>query len=122
MASSLSSLPSNRVAAGLISGGLAVMFLAQLVEGIPIAAAMAVVAWGAVQLAGARPNGGPLAAVNVAIYVALVGFAIASQLHATQNRGGEVGLLTLADHALAIVLLVALVLHVSKGTTSPTEP
>ncbi len=121
MATSLSSLPSTRLGAGLITGGLSVMMLAQLVESIPIASAMAIVAWGAIQLADSRDNGGPLIAVNVTIYVALVGFAIASQTHSAQSQDGGVGLMLLADHALAIVLLVALVLHASKSAASTIE-
>ena len=121
MASSLSSSPSSRLAAGLIASGLGVMLLAQYVGGVPIASALAVVAWGAVQLASSRPNRRALVAVNTAIYVSLVGFAIASQTHAAQSQHDSMGLLTLADHALAIVLLVGLVLHASKSAASTIE-
>ena len=118
MASSLSSQTGRKSAALWIAAGLAILLAAQMVEGIPVATSMSLVAWGAVRLAMARPHGGKLAVVNLAIYVLLVGFAIASQLHSVQHSEKRMSLLMLADHALAIVLLIGLAVDTLSRTVA----
>ena len=119
MDSSLSSQAMRNAAAVWIGAGLAVLLLAQVIDAIPIATAMSLVAWGAVLLAMARSAGGRLAVANLAIYVLLVGFAIASQTHAAQDGSdGYVSLLLLTDHALAIVLLIGLSIQTFSHTVA----
>ena len=114
---SLFSQQGRKCAATWIGLGLAVLVSAQVAEGVPIATAMAMVAWGAVQLAMAK-NGAKLAVVNLAIYVLIVGFAIASQTDLAQRSESGMGLKTLCDHALAMVLLVGLSINTLSRTVA----
>ena len=109
MASSSPRHSSDRSAALLIGCGLSLIVLAQLFDGVPVAAAIAVIAWGALQLLQSRDAGSLAVAVNFVIYAMLVAGAIGSQTHATMTiNGGKMTLPVLMDQALAITLLVAL--------------
>jgi hypothetical protein len=102
--SSLALEPKKRGAA-LIGVGLAVVVVAQLIAGVPIAAAIVLIGWGALLSIAS----GPMALLNLPVYGCLGSFAIASQTHAA--LGGRLSLLLLVDHALAMVLLVGLTIH-----------
>ena len=108
MASSLLQA-SEKTGAALIGIGLAIVLAAQAVGGVPVAAAMALIGWGASLTLLRRTRNNTPVLVNLVVYAVLVSFTIASQAHAAQtNSGGELGLLTLTDHLLAGVLLIGL--------------
>ena len=106
---------SKKRGAVLIGIGLAVVITAQLRAGVPIAAAIVIIGWGASLSIESRERCGSLSLLNLPVYGCLGIFAIASQTHTA--LGGEVGkisLLLLVDHALALVLLVGLTLHTAS--------
>ncbi len=89
----------------LIGVGLVIVMAAQLAGGIPVAAAMALIGWGALLTVLTEA----LALVNLIVYAVLVGFTIASQTHAAQNSAaGQLSLLTTTDHVAAVLLLAGL--------------
>ena len=100
---------SDKSGAALIGAGLAIVLVAQMMGSVPVAAAMALIGWGAslTLLKGTRTSA--LNLVNLVVYVLLVSFTIASQSHAATNIEGNLGLLTLTDHVLAAVLMISLV-------------
>jgi hypothetical protein len=106
------SLDSSKRGAALIVVGLAVVVVAQFEAGVPIAAAIVLVGWGALDNIASRPRSGGLALLNLPVYGCLGSFAIASQTHAALGSNVDrLSLLLMVDHALAIVLLVGLTIH-----------
>ena len=109
--SSLLREPDKRGTA-LIGVGLAVVVLAQWKAGVPLAAAIVLIGWGALLSILSRQRSGMLGLLNLPVYVSLGSFAIASQTNgALRSDDGQVSLLLLVDHTLAIVLIVGLTLH-----------
>ena len=109
---------SDKCGAALIGLGLAIVVVAQLVVGVPVAAAMTLIGWGALLTILAATRVGVLALVNLVVYALLVSFTIASQTHAAQNGvEGKLGLLTLTDNVLAGVLLIGLVWYTLHRTS-----
>ena len=93
------------------------VIVAQLVGGLPVAVAMALIAWGVLLTLLMQPLSQKLALLNLVVYAVLVGFTIASQAHAAQQGvHGRLNLLTLVDHLLAVALLVALVEYTLRRT------
>lgn len=112
MFSSLLRCESDRRGAALIGVGLAIVVLAQWQAGVPIAAAIVLIGWGALLSIASRPHSGVLALLNLPVYGILGSLAIASQTHAAlESEAGQVPLPLLMDHAMAIVLLAGLTLH-----------
>ena len=89
-----------------------------------MATAIVVIGYGATELSGRRgihhsrsdhPLAGVLPLVNLLVYVALAGLAIASQWDlALRSAAGRLGPLLVLDHALAIGLLVALTWRIAS--------
>lgn len=105
--------------AWLIGGGLTLIAAAQLTERVPVASAIALIAWGVMQMLQARSAGSLTMAVNFVVYAMLVALAIASQLHATIVVHNEkVTLPLLLDLALAITLLAALLISTCGSETT----
>jgi len=79
---------------------------------IPIAAAMALIGWGATLSLLDNRNADKreiLATLNLVVYVLLVGLAMGAQTHAAQaSIGGRLHWFVWADHLLAAGLLVSL--------------
>ena len=120
---SFSTLPldSERRGALLVGAGLAIIAIAQLSAGVPIAAAIVIIGWGTFLSVACRPHGSLLGLFNLPVYVCLGSLAIASQSHAAIDQGpGQVSLMLLVDHALAIVLLVGLTIHTVRRLSHAT--
>ena len=96
----------------LIGVGLAVVAVAQWQAGVPIAAAIVLIGWGALLSIASGLRSGSLGLLNLPVYGCLGSFAIASQTHAALNSDvGQLSLLLLVDHTLAMVLIVGLTIH-----------
>jgi len=95
----------------LIAAGMAVVLTALLWPGVPIAAAVLLIGYGALLTVFARPGRQELLGlVNLAVYASLGCLAVAAQTHAGINGPmGRVGNLQLADHLVATVLLALLI-------------
>lgn len=103
---------SEKRGAALIGAGLIIVAMAHWMGGAPIAAAIVLIGWGALLSVLSRPRSELLGLMNLPVYGILVSIAIASQTHAAlHSDAGQVGLLLLVDHTLAMVLLVGLTLH-----------
>jgi len=121
MSFSTISLDSERRGVLLIGVGLAIVALAQLAAGVPIAAAIVIIGWGTFLSTASRPHGNLLGLLNLPVYVCLGSLAIASQADAAIDQGaGQVSLILLVDHALAIVLLVGLTIHTVRRLSQAT--
>ena len=121
MASSSVPHTSAKSAVWLIGSGLALILAAQVFERVPVASAIAVIAWGALQMLRDRGAGSMTIAMNFVIYAMLVAFTIASRTHAAVIvRNETVTLALLTDQALAITLLVALLIS-SCGNESAED-
>ncbi len=108
--------------AALIGIGLVIVLTAQVVPAVPIAAAIALVGWGAQLTLFSSRHNSLLGLVNLPVYATLVSFAVASQIHAELDADlGKVPLHLVIDHALAVLLLVGLTLHTTRHLTSETE-
>ena len=122
MRSSCSPHTSEKISVLLVGGGLLWIAAAQMIEDVPVAAAIAVIALGILQHLQAKESGSMLVAVNFVVYAALVALAVASQTHATLSTpGANVGLPLLVDHALAITLLVAVLIGISGSEESADD-
>jgi hypothetical protein len=109
-------LESKKRGALLIGVGLAVVAVAQWQAGVPIAAAIVLIGWGALLSIASGPRSGSLGLLNLPVYGCLGSFAIASQTHAALNSDvGQLSLLLLVDHTLAMVLIVGLTIHTVRG-------
>ncbi len=96
----------------LIGVGLIIVAAAQWQTGVPIAAAIVLIGWGALLSIASGPRTGSLGLLNLPVYGCLGSFAIASQTHAALNGDvGQLSLLLLVDHTLAMVLIVGLTIH-----------
>jgi len=84
-----------------------VVLTAILWPGVPIAAAVMLIGYGAMLTLFARPGRQEgLALISLAIYTSLGCLAVAAQTHAA---AGDLGTLLLADHLLATALLALLI-------------
>lgn len=103
---------SERSAAWLIGGGLVLIAAAQFFERVPLASAIAMIAWGVLQLLQAKGAAALTVAIHFVVYTMLIAFTIASQSHAALTaHEGKMTLPLLLDQALAITLLVGLLLN-----------
>gem|GEM_PF-6235133 len=103
---------SEKRGAALIGVGLIIVAVAPWKADVPVATAIALIAGGVVLTTLARTNGDLLSLLNLGVYGLLVGFTIASQTHAAlHGETYRVSLLLLADHVIAIVLLVGLTMR-----------
>ena len=103
---------SEKRGAALIGVGLIIVAVAQWKAGAPVATAIALIAGGVLLTTLARTDGNLLSLLNLGVYGLLVGFTIASQTHAAlHGETYRVSLLLLADHVIAIVLLVGLTMR-----------
>lgn len=100
----------------LIGLGLAIMLVAQWVDGVPVATGVALIGWGAM-LALSMPA---LALANMLVYAVLVGYTIGSQSHAAaQSLTGHVTRLTSIDHLVALMLVAGLTWVTLRRTLAP---
>jgi hypothetical protein len=83
----------------LIGVGLAVVLAAQLFVGIPIAAAMALIAWGSMLTLRERHMNEVVLVLNFAMYAGIVALGIAAQLNLRYDS------VTLCDSVLALAIL-----------------
>ncbi len=97
----------------LIGIGLTVILAAQIWPLVPIAAALALIGWGATLSLLENLNvyrREYLAVLNLVVYVLLVGLAIGAQTHAAQaSATAKLNPLLWTDHVLATILLASLV-------------
>jgi len=95
----------------LIVTGMAVVLLAMLWPGVPIAAAVMLIGSGAMATIFARPGRQELLGlIGLAVYASLGCLAVAAQTHDGLNGPAErVGSMVLIDHALAAVLLALMI-------------
>ncbi len=103
----------------MIVAGLAVVFAAMAWPGIPIAAAIMLIGYGAMVAVLARPVRQELLGVlSLAVYASLGCLAVAAQTHAAVNGStGRVGVFVLADHFAAATLLALLVRMVLRRSS-----
>lgn len=103
----------------MIVAGLVVVFAALAWPGVPIAAAIMLIGYGAMVSVLARPARQELLGVlSLTVYASLGCLAVAAQTHAAVNGPtGRFGVFILADHlaaALLLALLVRMVLRRSR--------
>ena len=93
----------------LIGSGLAIVLAAQLWPSIPLAAAIAVIGWGATLTLNRHHHNEPLLALNLVVYFSLAGLAILAELSFRSD------LLVLIDVSLALVLSLSSLIYTTRS-------
>jgi len=99
----------------MVGAGLAIVLVAQLVPGIPIASAILLIGWGAagwLTTTRSAASGLPWVVVNSMVYLMLGNLTLAAQLHAASKYES---LLLRVDLLLAVLLGSGLFVQMLRG-------